>query len=51
MHNNPCTGVWNLALTPLDYIYSSALFYETGKQGIYAVTNYKELADINFTQR
>ena len=50
MHNNPCTGVWNLAKSPIDYVHSSAQFYETGKGGIYAVTNYKELDDIDLAK-
>ncbi len=50
MHSNPCTGIWNLAKSPIDYRYSSALFYETCKQGIYAITNNKELDNINLTQ-
>ena len=47
MHNNPCSGIWNLATGPIDYLHSSARFYETGKQGIYEVTNYKELDNID----
>ena len=30
IHNNPCQGNWMLAPSPIDYKYSSALFYETG---------------------
>ena len=50
MHNNPCTGIWNLAASPIDYTHSSALFYETGKQSIYEVVNFKELDDIDLTR-
>ena len=50
MHSNPCTGVWNLTASPIDYLHSSAQFYETGKQGTYTVTNYKVLDDINLTE-
>ena len=50
MHNNPCTGTWNLAASPTDYPHSSALYYETGKQSVYEVVNYKELDDINLPQ-
>jgi hypothetical protein len=50
MHNNPCNGVWNLAASPIDYVHSSAQFYETGKQGIYEVTHDKELDDIGITK-
>lgn len=40
-HNNPCTGKWNLAPTPLEYPHSSCLFYETGKQGLYEVADFR----------
>lgn len=43
-------GVWNLARSSIGYPHSSAGFYETGKQGIYEVTNVKELDDINLTK-
>jgi hypothetical protein len=49
MHNNPCTGVWHVAASPIDYLHSSAMFYGTGKQGVYEVINYMELEDINLT--
>ncbi|MEO6869034.1 MAG: hypothetical protein ABI168_05275, partial [Ginsengibacter sp.] len=32
IHYNPCTGKWQLANCPEDYIHSSALFYSTGIQ-------------------
>ena len=51
MHNNPCKGVWNLAVSPVDYSHSSALFYHTGKQGVYEVINYMLLQDINLTEK
>jgi hypothetical protein len=51
MHNNPCNGVWDLAISPDEYVHSSAMFYATGKQGIYEVTNYMELNDINLTAK
>lgn len=31
IHNNPCKGRWMLSFNPIDYKYSSANFYETGK--------------------
>jgi hypothetical protein len=49
MHNNPCTGVWNLAVSPIEYRHSSAVFYCSGKRGVYEVINYMELEDINLT--
>ena len=51
MHENPCKGVWNLAASPSEYLHSSALFYQTGKHSIYDVTSYKELEDINLSER
>ncbi len=51
MHENPGKGVGNLAISPIDYLHSSACFYETDKHSIYKVTNYKELEDINLTDR
>jgi len=30
-HNNPCKGKWMLANSPIDYPFSSAGFYESGK--------------------
>jgi hypothetical protein len=37
MHNNPCSGVWNLVDNPVDYIHSSAKYYLNGEQGIYLI--------------
>ena len=51
MHENPCKGVWNLAGSPSEYLHSSALFYQTAKHSIFEVINYKELEDINLTER
>ncbi|MBK7882992.1 MAG: hypothetical protein IPJ81_03645 [Chitinophagaceae bacterium] len=48
MHNNPCTGKWQLVPTPVDYLHSSAAFYITGENKYYPVTNYQELSDIAF---
>jgi putative transposase len=31
IHNNPCNGKWMLAASPINYKFSSACFYETGK--------------------
>jgi len=50
MHNNPCRGKWELAESPVDYIHSSAKYYITGEQGIYAITNYMDLEDIDLTK-
>ncbi|MEX2232449.1 MAG: hypothetical protein WD824_09830 [Cyclobacteriaceae bacterium] len=50
IHNNPCSGKWNLAENPWDYIHSSAQFYINGIQGIYEVLHYQELDDIDLTK-
>ena len=50
MHDNPCKGKWNLAPAPVDYEHSSAKYYITGEQSVYAVMSYLELADINLTK-
>ncbi|MEJ7911981.1 MAG: hypothetical protein WKF70_02415 [Chitinophagaceae bacterium] len=51
MHNNPCTGKWNLAQCPADYLHSSARFYVTGTKLHYAVTNVGELNDIDLVKK
>ena len=50
MHENPCKGKWNLADNPVDYPHSSALFYKTGEQGIYPVTGYRFMEDVDLTK-
>jgi len=42
IHFNPCSGKWKLAVDPLHYQHSSAGFYISGKQGYFAVTDYRE---------
>jgi len=37
MHNNPCNGVWRLVENSVDYIHSSATYYDTGEQGVYLI--------------
>ena len=49
MHNNVCTGKWKLVENPVDYPHTSARFYIAGEQGIYEVTNYMEIEDIDLT--
>jgi REP element-mobilizing transposase RayT len=49
MHENPCTGKWQLVENPVDYVHSSAKFYYTGEQGIYPVTNYMEMDEIDLS--
>ena len=48
MHNNPFVKKWALCNNPLEYIHSSAQFYLTGVQGLYPVTNFMEMEDLNF---
>ena len=42
MHRNPVSGKWNLVDDYLDYIHSSARFYDLGEEGIYKVMHYEE---------
>ena len=48
MHENPCAKKWNLCVSPAEYAHSSAEFYIAGKQGVYPVTNFTEMADVDF---
>ena len=41
IHNNPLQPKWKLAASPEDYKYSSALFYETGKDAFEFLEHYK----------
>lgn len=50
IHHNPCAGKWKLVENAFEYPHSSAKFYLTGEQGIYPVTNYMNLEDIDLTQ-
>jgi hypothetical protein len=50
IHNNPCRGSWNLAVNAVDYPHSSAEYYQTDKQGIYSITGYTLLEDIDLTK-
>jgi hypothetical protein len=47
MHNNPCTGKWQLAINAIEYSHSSARFYLTGEQGVYPILNFRQLDDID----
>lgn len=47
IHNIACVaGLYKL---PEEYEYRSSKFYITGEQGIYSVTNFMELRDIDLT--
>ena len=50
-HNNPCKGKWNLCNSPDEYVHSSAKYYLTGEHGIYPITGYGELLNIDLTKR
>ena len=50
MHNNPCTGKWQLAVNAIEYIHSSARFYLTGVQGIYPISNFMEMEEVDFNK-
>ena len=50
IHDNPCSKKWNLCNSPVEYKHSSAKFYIAGEQGIYLVTNFMEMEDVEFTK-
>lgn len=47
IHDNPCSKKWNLCASPVEYPLSSAKFYITGEQGVYPVTNFMEMEDVD----
>ncbi len=50
IHWNACTGKWNLASCPENYVHSSAGFYYKGVQGIFKVDNIMEMMDIDLSK-
>ena len=42
MHQNPMQTKWDLVEDTIEYLHSSAKFYETGEHSIYCVKNYLE---------
>jgi len=42
LHHNPLQERWNLVTSPEDYLWSSASFYETGKDEFGILTHYME---------
>jgi REP element-mobilizing transposase RayT len=48
IHANPCRA--GLVATPEAYVHSSAKYYYSGESGVYGVTNYMELQDIDLTK-
>jgi REP element-mobilizing transposase RayT len=43
IHNNPCSGKWNLALDITKYEHSSARYYISGKHAVYVVKDVEEV--------
>ena len=50
IHNNPCQGSWNLVNQPWEYLHSSAQFYLLGEQGVYNITSYSLIEDVDLTK-
>jgi REP element-mobilizing transposase RayT len=50
IHDNPCSKKWNLCNSPVEYLHSSAKYYIGEEAGIYPVTNYMEMEDVQFTK-
>jgi REP element-mobilizing transposase RayT len=50
IHMNPCNSKWNLCSVMDDYLHSSAKFYETGVQGIYAIDHVEVIKDTNLDE-
>ena len=50
IHANPYKGVWQLVESAVEYMHSSARFYIAGEQGIYPLTHYMLLGDIDLTR-
>ncbi len=50
IHYNPCRCIPQLVVLPEQYEHSSGKFYITGEQGVYPVTSYMELMDIDLTR-
>ena len=51
MHANPCSKKRNLSNSPVEYLNSSAKLYLTGEQGIYPVSNFMDMEDVEFVKR
>jgi len=43
IHANPCQPKWNLVAHPADYYYSSAAYYEEGKDPFQLLTHFQEI--------
>jgi hypothetical protein len=42
LHDNPCSGKWNLCNGPIDYLHSSAKYYLSDEDGFYVVTDVED---------
>ena len=51
IHWNPCSGKWNLAPCPDEYLHSSAGFYFKGVQGIFPIDDIMQMMDIDLSKR
>ena len=51
IHWNPCSGKWNLAACPEEYVHSSAGFYIKGMQGIFSVDDIMQMMDIDLSKK
>ena len=49
IHLNPCRSNPRLSDSPEEYVHSSARYYIKYEQGIYPVTSFMELMDIDLT--
>lgn len=49
LHNNPFVGKWSDDMSSAHVDHSSRRFYESGEQGIYPVTHYLQLEDIDLS--
>ena len=46
MHKNPISGKWKLVDDYLDYVHSSARFYDLGQEGLYKVIHYEQVDNL-----
>ena len=49
MHMNPCTKKWKFCEYPYEYEHSSARFYLMEEQGLFDVTHYWHIQDIDLS--
>jgi hypothetical protein len=51
IHNNPCSGKWQLSTDPASYLHSSARFYTHGTHSYYPVTPVRDVQSKNRTSK